>query len=93
MMFKADKAYSRMISDGQQIFMQMRKEYDELLGHCRELSRIVSAQGQEIYGDGRRIDELDHYLSLTTQRADQLGSQNQNMKDEHASLSNRRLAS
>ena len=69
MMFKADKAYSKIIFDAQQVFALMRKEYDELLCHCRDLSKLASDQGQEIYGDGRRIDELDHYLMLTTQRA------------------------
>jgi hypothetical protein len=76
MMFKADKAYSKMIFEAQQVFALMRTEYDELLCHCKDLSKLASAQGQEIYGDGRRIDELDHYLMLTTQCAEQLFSLN-----------------
>ncbi len=64
----------------------MRKEYDELLCHCRELSKVVSAQGQEIYCDGSRIDELDHYIMLTTQRADQLHSQNRASNYEQLAL-------
>ena len=45
MMVEADRAYTRIIADGQNTFVAMQKEYFELLKHCRVLSATVAAQG------------------------------------------------
>ena len=44
MMFQADKAYSRLVSDGQKVFALMKQEYDDILERCKELAKTVSAQ-------------------------------------------------
>ena len=69
MMVHADRAYLKIINDSQTTFVAMQKEYHELLLRCRMLQTTVSEQGQEIYGDGRRIGELDSFITLGTQRA------------------------
>ena len=39
----------------------MQSEYDQVAMRCKSLE-LVASQGQEIYGDGCRIDELDQYI-------------------------------
>ena len=86
MMVHADRAYLKIINDSQTTFVAMQKEYHELLLRCQMLQTTVSEQGQEIYGDGRRIDELDAFITLGTQRTHELGVQNQNLKKEYDTL-------
>ena len=46
----------------------------------------MSEQGQEIDGNGRRIDELDQFILLGAYRTNQLSAHSQNMKEEHETL-------
>ena len=86
MMINADRAYLKIINDSQTTFVAMQREYHELLLRCQMLQATVSEQGQEIYGDGRRIDELDSFILLGTQRTQELGLQNQNLRAEYDAL-------
>ncbi len=73
MMVNADRAYLKIINDGQTTFLAMQREYQELWVRCQMLQATVSEQGQEIYSDGRRIDELGSFILLGTQRTQELG--------------------
>ncbi len=85
-MVLADRAYAKIIDDGQKTFVAMQREYYSLLQHCQELSTTVAAQGLEIYGDGRRIDELDQYILDGSRRAEVLDAQQHGMKNEYDTL-------
>jgi hypothetical protein len=86
MIVQANHAYSKILEDGQFVFAEMQREYHDLLRHCKGLAATISEQGQEIYGDGRRIDELDNYILLGNARIVALNTQSQGMKVEYESL-------
>ncbi len=83
MMVEAERTYSRIIGEHQTIFMTMQREYNGLLHRCRDLSDTCKTQGQELYGDGRRIDELDSFIALGTQRLVDMNASAQAMKHEY----------
>jgi hypothetical protein len=86
MIVQANHTYAKILEDGQFAFAEMQKEYHDLLRHCRDLAATISNQGQEIYGDGRRIDELDNYILRGNARIVALDAQSQGMKVEYESL-------
>ncbi len=56
-----DRAHTTIVGECQQTFASMQSEYDQVAMRCKSLE-LVASQGQEIYGDGCRIDELDQYI-------------------------------
>jgi hypothetical protein len=86
MIVQANHAYAKILEDGQFVFAEMQREYHDLLRHCKGLAATISDQGHEIYGDGRRIDELDNYILLGNERIVALNTQSQGMKVEYESL-------